>query len=127
MLLQLCKLDLLALLLDKFRLLLLDRIAIIKSVLRRVSVDVVALLLRLGVVVNFDVAALNVLAIHFDQGLFGTVVSLELDVRETLGLFRLPIVSDTDALDFAEATEPITDIVFFEVIRKTFNKECLAI
>jgi len=128
MLLQLYKLDLLALLFDLLRLLLLHRIAIVKPVIGRVEVDVVTGLWRsLAVVINFKEAAIDFFAIHLDESLLGTVVILELDVCETLGLFSLPVVSDTNALNFSETTEPIADIIFFEVIWETFDKKCLAI
>lgn len=73
MLLQLGKFDLLPLLLNLLGFLLLDWVSVVQSVVLAVQVHLVALLrLCLAVVVNFEEATLDLLAVHLHEGLFGT-------------------------------------------------------
>ena len=78
---------------------------------------IAALRSSLAIVVDFQETALNFLSVHLDKGIFGTLMSLKLDVGEALRLFRLPVVCNSNRLDFPKATEPITDIVLLEAVR----------
>ena len=54
-------------------------------------------------------------------------MSLKLNVSKAFRLLCLPIVSNSDGLDFPETSESITNIVLFEVIRETLYEESLAV
>ena len=128
MLLKLGNFNLFSLLLDLLRFFLLVRVTIVKSVVRRISVDMITTLrCSFTVIVHLEVATLNLLSVHLDESLLGTLMSLKLDVCEALRLFRLPIVRDTNALDFAKATESITDIVLLESVWETLDEKSLAV
>ena len=81
----------------------------------------------LAIIVDSDVASLDLLPVHFDQSVLGALMRLILDIGETLRLPRLPIVSDPDRLYLAKSSEPITDVVFLEAVGQSFDKKRLAI
>ena len=128
MLTKLLKFDLLTLLLYHLRLGLLDGLSVVESVILGVRVDVIAALrLRLAIVIDFQVAALDLFAIHLDEGLLGTLMCLVLDVGEALRFLRLPVVSDSNGLDLSEASEPIANIVLLESVGEPLDEKCAAV
>jgi len=105
-----------------------DGLPVVKSVLFRVRVHAVAALgLSLTVEINLKEAALDLLAVHLDQRLLGTLVRLVLNVGESLRLLRLPVVCDTDRFDLSEPAEPITDVIFLKVVGQTFDEKGVAL
>ena len=128
MLLQLGNFDLLPLLLNLFRLGLLDWISVVQSVVLTVQVNLVALLrLSLAVVVNFEESALDLFAVHFHESLLGAFMGFVLYVGEPFRLFRLPVECNADCFDFAEATEPVTDVIFLESVGQPLYEQSVAI
>ena len=127
-LLQFSQLYLLAFFFYGLRLCLLDWLAVIELVFLLICVDVVRTL-RLGfaVVVHLQVAALYLFAVHFNEGCFCAFVGIELDVGESFRLLCLPVVRNPNRFDFSETTEPVTNVIFLEVIGEPFNEECFTI
>ena len=128
MLLQLGSLDLLSFLLDSLRLGQFDWIPVIKSVVLRVRIYMITTLWSgLTVVIDFEEATFNLFSVHFDKSSLSTLMCLEEDVGEAFRLLSLPVVSNTNGFDLAEATESITNIVFLEGVRETLDEEGLAL
>ena len=110
--------DAIALLLYLLRLGLSDWVAIVEAVLVLFEVDAVATLgLCLAVEVNLQETALHLFSIHLNQCLLCRLVRLILDVSKALGLFGLPVVGNADSFDLAKASESVTDVVFFKIVR----------
>ena len=120
--------DAIPLLLYLLRLSLSDWVAVVEAVLVLFEVDAVAALgLGLAVEVHLQETALHLFSVHLDQSLLRRLVRLVLDVGKAFGLFGLPVVGDADSFDFAEASEPVTDVVFFEVVWQAFDKQSVAL
>ena len=110
--------DAIALLFYLLRLSLSDRVAIVEAVVVLFEVDAVATLrLCLAVEVDLQETALHLFSIHLDQCLLCRLVRLILDVGKALGLFGLPVISDADSFYLAKASESVTDVVFFKIVR----------
>jgi hypothetical protein len=63
---------------------------------------------------------------HLLQGILGSLVLFELDVTEALELVGLPVPGHPDALDHAESSEPVSDVVFCEVVGQSLHKQDFA-
>ena len=123
MLLQLCKLGLLPLLLYLFRLSFTDWVSVVKPVLLRIQVDMVAALrLRFTVEIDFEEAALHLLAIHLYHRLLRALMLLKVDVGEAFRLLRLPVVGNANCFDLPKPTESVSNVIFLEAVGQAFDK-----
>ena len=112
---------LLSLFLDSFGHFILQRLPIVQLIFVCLCVDLITTLWRgFRIVVNLEEPALDFFALHFFKSLLCTLMRFVRYVGESLGLFGLPIVRNSDSFDFSEASESVTDIIFLERIWKIF-------
>ena len=67
------------------------------------------------------------LAVHLLQSLFCTGMSLICDICEALGLLGLPVISNSNGFDFAEASESVANVIFFEGIGEVLDEKSTAV
>lgn len=126
--LDLLELLLLAFFLDVFSFLHANRVPVVQTIPVLIRVDLVrALTGLLHIKINFDLSSADLLAVHLEEGSLSGIVGFKSDVAETLRLLSLPVVAETNGFDLAESAEAVTDIIFFEGVRKAFNEKSLAI
>ena len=88
--------------------------------------SIAALGCAFSVEVTLDISALDLLTVHFFQCLLCAFIGFVCHVCKAFGLLCLPVICNSDGFNFAKASESVTDIVLFERIRQSFDKDGLA-
>ena len=70
---------------------------------------------------------MDLLAVHLLQSLSCTGMSLICDICEALGLLGLPVISNSNGFDFAETSESVANVIFFEGIGEVLDEKSTAV
>ena len=84
----------------------------------------------LDIEINFQISSgesFELSSIHLDQSCFSRDMFFEKHISESFRLVSLPILADSNLLYLSKRPKPVSDFIFFQLVRQVLHINCLAI